>query len=58
MFWRQTGKLRSKVEESRPRAGHIHLALKLGLDPKNNDGVNAVLQQKRKNLISISEDSL
>lgn len=47
MFWRQTGKLRSKVEESRPRAGHIHLALKLGLDPKNNDGVNAVLQQKR-----------
>lgn len=58
MFWRQTRKLRSKVEESRPRARHIHRTVKLGLDPKNNDGVSAVLQQKRKNLISILEDLL
>lgn len=48
MFWRQTGKLRGKVEESRPRAGHIHRALKLGLDPRNNDGVNAVLQAEER----------
>ena len=48
----------SELEESKPGAGHIHCTLKLGLDPKNNEGVTAVLQQKRENLISILEDSL
>lgn len=47
MFWRPTGKLRSEVVKSLSQELGIHCTLKLGLDPKNNQGVTAVLQQKR-----------